>query len=211
MSAYVACRVCIRCGGVYLCMRASRLVCACLHLVPAYLAQVYVYVIGTNALVAGGEGAHKRWLLYPWALRPGNEYPVYGTWCCSKDSFIATDYHNIGVDKETGLNIQGPSIKPLECNQHIGDIIYVPEGWHHSTIAVGEAVGTSVQLVKGAGEEEQLAFSANHLWKMGDMARKADEWQEDEKRWGALANALLATELCGWAENDVDRARAIVR
>ena len=48
------------------------------------------------------------------------------------------------------------------------------------------------------------------LWKMGDMAVKADNWRADEERWGAWAKAVMEIGLRGWAENDVDGARAIV-
>ena len=35
--------------------------------------------------------------------------------------------------------------KPIECMQHPGDLIYIPEGWFHSVINVDDVVAASFQ------------------------------------------------------------------
>ena len=31
-----------------------------------------------------------------------------------------------------------PSHKPVECMQHAGDILYIPEGWYHAILNVDD-------------------------------------------------------------------------
>ena len=39
---------------------------------------------------------------------------------------------------------------PLECTQHAGQMIYVPEGWWHATVNVVETMGVARQLIPNA-------------------------------------------------------------
>ena len=36
--------------------------------------------------------------------------------------------------------------KPLECVQHGGDVIFIPAGWIHSTLNIGETIGVGGQI-----------------------------------------------------------------
>jgi len=47
--------------------------------------------------------------------------------------------------------------RPIECLQRPGDIMYVPSGWSHQTINVGEALGVGAQRVFGGKEKEDIA------------------------------------------------------
>jgi quercetin dioxygenase-like cupin family protein len=37
---------------------------------------------------------------------------------------------------------------PLECVQRAGEVIYLPAGWKHLTVNVGEAIGVGSQVKK---------------------------------------------------------------
>jgi ribosomal protein L16 Arg81 hydroxylase len=108
------------------------------QLQPADAAAPIIFAIGKTA---SGIGLHahqdawnqvlfgaKRWTLYPGS--PG------------------------GVPKEAGYNPTEPHLswlhdvypkvkdddatKPMECIQYAGDVIYVPEGWYHATVNLGD-------------------------------------------------------------------------
>jgi hypothetical protein len=36
---------------------------------------------------------------------------------------------------------EGSTARPLECIQQTGELLYVPEGWYHATVNLGDTVG----------------------------------------------------------------------
>ena len=47
--------------------------------------------------------------------------------------------------------------KPMQCMQSAGDLIYVPEGYWHGTVNLGETIGVSGQFVRNTGKWAQQA------------------------------------------------------
>ena len=37
--------------------------------------------------------------------------------------------------------------RPFQCVQEAGDVLYLPEGWVHQTVNVGEAIGIGAQSI----------------------------------------------------------------
>ena len=50
--------------------------------------------------------------------------------------------------------------KPMQCMQSAGDLIYVPEGYWHGTVNLGETIGVSGQFVRNTGKWAQQASEA---------------------------------------------------
>jgi len=107
---------------------------------------------GWNAQL-GGPGV-KLWFIYPPTVQPGPEHPVTRPWCCGKDSWIRTILPNV-----LNNSAHGPgNLKPLMCTQRTGDIIYIPEWWHHATLSgpgpegKGGVVGVASQLGNPSGD-----------------------------------------------------------
>ena len=77
----------------------------------------------------------KRWSLYPG--NPGGIPAAAG--------------YNPSLPHLTWLRRVLPTLaadsRPLECNQQAGDILYVPSGWHHATINVGDTAGIALQVI----------------------------------------------------------------
>ena len=107
---------------------------------------------GWNAHL-GGDGV-KLWFLYPPSVKPGPEHPVKRPWCCGEDSWVRSILPTIVEDKTYGPG----NMKPLMCTQELGDIVYVPEWWHHATLTgpgpngKGGLVGVAAQLGDPSGD-----------------------------------------------------------
>jgi hypothetical protein len=124
---------------------------------------------GWNALL-GGSGL-KLWFIYPPTVRPGPEHPVERSWCCGEDSWIRTILPDLLKDKRYGPG----NIKPLMCTQKVGDVIYIPEWWHHGTLSgpgpdgKGGIVGVASQLGDPSGDLA-LSYQARTLQRLnGDV------------------------------------------
>jgi len=72
---------------------------------------------------------------------------------------------------------------PLECTQHAGQMVYVPEGWWHATVNVVETFGVARQLIPNAVEGGPVEDSAM-FWRQA--AEKAAE-----AGWAGLGNLTL--------------------
>ena len=48
----------------------------------------------------------------------------------------------------------------MQCMQSAGDLIYVPEGYWHGTVNLGETIGVSGQFVRNTGKWAQQASDA---------------------------------------------------
>ena len=69
----------------------------------------------------------KRWTLYPGS--PGGVPPEAG--------YNPTEPHLQWL-KDVYPAVKDGANRPLECIQHAGDVIYVPEGWYHATVNLGD-------------------------------------------------------------------------
>lgn len=114
---------------------------------------------GWNAQVKGNGS--KLWIMYPPQVRPGPEHPIKSKWCCGEDSWFQKYIPDLLADKSHGPG----SLKPLFCVQQTGDVLYVPEWWHHGTLSgpgpTGKSgiVGVANQLTQPSGELRFLYFA----------------------------------------------------
>ena len=92
-----------------------------------------------NGLVHG----RKRWFVYDHAKMRDPPFRSHGTLRWMREV----------------LPTLPPDQRPLQCMQQAGDLIYVPQGYWHGTINLGETIGVSGQFVrntnKWARESEQ--------------------------------------------------------
>lgn len=96
----------------------------------------------TEAWTALAHG-RKRWLFYP----PNQSPPAGGSGPDTYPAFAITDWWD-----RIRPHLNGPaSNRPIECVQEPGDLMYVPEGWHHAVINVEDVVGISFQNTSYSG------------------------------------------------------------
>eukprot|EP00596_Hydrurales_sp_CCMP1899_P009883 CAMPEP_0119053198 /NCGR_PEP_ID=MMETSP1177-20130426/74273_1 /TAXON_ID=2985 /ORGANISM="Ochromonas sp, Strain CCMP1899" /LENGTH=588 /DNA_ID=CAMNT_0007033081 /DNA_START=406 /DNA_END=2172 /DNA_ORIENTATION=- len=91
----------------------------------------------------------KRWFIYPPGASPPphierthNPVRTMLSWFLEiYPKLIDLEYPPIhgNLPVEQGLDYEG--YRPLECVQRAGDVMYVPAGWSHGTINIGDAVG----------------------------------------------------------------------
>jgi hypothetical protein len=79
-----------------------------------------------NALLYG----RKRWFLFPPNADYGPQYTSMTKWL--QDVYPALQ------SRRAGLN--------LECTQHAGEVLFVPEGWHHGVVNLENSVGMAVEV-----------------------------------------------------------------
>ena len=86
--------------------------------------------------------------------------------------------------------------RPQQCMQNEGDLVYVPEGWWHGTLNLGETIGVSGQFLPLIGKWKQLAVGAV-------VAQRWDEAEENFRKmlsmpgdadFGASATDILRTK-----------------
>jgi hypothetical protein len=84
----------------------------------------------------------KRWVLYP----PGT-VPV------PKTHHVSGLRGQIETDDLLGSQRSATAAaRPVECWQNAGELLYVPEGWHHATLNYGETIGIALQARVAASE-----------------------------------------------------------
>lgn len=81
----------------------------------------------------------KHWYLYPPSAVPPLQFPVV----VSIQEWLAQIYPEI---KRLALDGNVDVSLPLECTQHAGQLIYIPEGWYHSTVNLVETIGVARQI-----------------------------------------------------------------
>jgi hypothetical protein len=89
---------------------------------------------------------NKRWFLYP----PGMDAPLN---ILKKTSFLKPLMSSYQWFKEVRPLLLGLSqnnyedgSRPSECTQSGGDVMYLPAGWKHLTLNVGETIGVGGQV-----------------------------------------------------------------
>jgi hypothetical protein len=89
-----------------------------------------------NAVVRGS----KRWFLYPPGSPPPIEYPAWRP--------IQKWFDDVYTKKLAPT----PGMAPLECTLGAGEVLYLPGGWYHATINMGETVAVSGQVLSAAAQ-----------------------------------------------------------
>lgn len=94
----------------------------------------------------------KRWFLYPSSFTPpGGVYHGY-----SVNEWYDRVYPNLTAD-----------CRPIECVQQAGEILYLPEGFYHATLNIGDTVAVSLQKKQATLESEKLFYETgtgpNHM------------------------------------------------
>ena len=142
---------------------------------------IHQHTDGWNAQV-GGNGS-KLWFVYPPQMRPGPEHPVTREWCCGEDSWVRVIFPDLLSDKTRGPGNQ----KPLMCTQQTGDLVYIPEWWHHGTLSgpgpSGESglVGVASQLVEPSGELRYL-YEARSLLRSLQRQQGPPQQQQQQQQ-----------------------------
>eukprot|EP00300_Choanocystis_sp_HF-7_P016618 c19467_g1_i3.p1 GENE.c19467_g1_i3~~c19467_g1_i3.p1 ORF type:complete len:600 (+),score=70.84 c19467_g1_i3:333-2132(+) len=93
----------------------------------------HFHFTAANVLIHG----RKRWFLFP----PGRSF--YST--RQPYDWIQTDYPELVQANKA----------PFECIQVPGDLLYVPEGWTHSTISVKDTIGYALLYTSGQESQKQ--------------------------------------------------------
>lgn len=88
----------------------------------------------------------------------------------------------------------------LQCVQRPGDVVYVPEGWHHATLNYGDTLAVARQARLAGGEELRLQNLASQLHAAGQHAESLAVHEELVARYPAgtvglhsLASLVTAT------------------
>ena len=86
-----------------------------------------------NTLLAcpAGTGCQKLWLLSPPGVDPLPEWPLRRAWCCGPDSFAQAILPALSLKNPTRHE------RPYFVVQNVGETLYIPEQWHHATLALG--------------------------------------------------------------------------
>jgi hypothetical protein len=125
---------------------------------PALFTETFMNIRGArwNMLSIGGDGTglgfhthadtwlglaagEKRWLLFEPGEFPAND-PMFPNRMLSTAQLMY-----LWPGKSSGTNTTGNMPRPMECIQHIGDIMYLPAGWAHATQNLGDTVGVGGQ------------------------------------------------------------------
>ena len=145
----------------------------------------------------------KRWALYPGS--PGGVPPEAG--------YNPTEPHLTWMKKVYPKVKDDPELQPLECVQREGDVLYVPEGWYHATVNLGDTAaisGQSLLFVPGSPREvveragKALMYSrVQEAVALGEEAHRMDPREGDH-----LLNLAHAYEAAG---RDVEARAAVER
>jgi len=101
----------------------------------------------------------KRWFVFP----PGHSAPSSVTRVSNPLQSVFEWFTNVyplfGAAKVPSVRARiaqppegGPGYRPLECVQRPGDVVYIPQGWVHQTLNIGETVGVGAQQVFGSAD-----------------------------------------------------------
>lgn len=134
----------------------------------------------------------KKWYIYPPGTGPPADYfnqtgivSSVGAWVSDilpsmLDLPVAP---MLDLEGATGaVNQQG--YRPIEYTQRAGEILYVPAGWVHQTINIGESIAFGAQTVQSAEEKGRLA----------DMALAHDPRNAEALKQKALSASHLAMQ-----------------
>ena len=94
----------------------------------------------------------KRWFLYPPARLPVPAFPA--------EELPIRDWL---LEFYPGLMTlaEGSAARPLECIQREGELLYVPEGWYHATVNLGDTVAVASQRLHQSAADMLNSLSAH--------------------------------------------------
>eukprot|EP01043_Picozoa_sp_COSAG02_P066047 COSAG02_NODE_10153_length_2007_cov_53.860063_1_plen_498_part_10 len=165
-----------------------------------------------NYLLLGGNGssvgfhAHadsvvallfgaKRWFLYPPGTTPRPR------WRDPRGMQSWVWQHSRGEGEPAAVGTESGS-EMLECVQRPGEVLYVPEGWHHATLNYGETLAVAQQARIGRSEWYRLRLLGTQLANAKAYADASEVMEATLQKYPeqAEAHAALATLLLDMLE-----------
>jgi hypothetical protein len=134
--------------------------------------QFHHHADGWNLQIYG----KKHWLMYPPQKMPPIHYPSI--------------YVGIGRWFDTILPKLEEDEKPMVCTSGPGDVIYVPDGWYHATVNLGESVGVAGQKTNGESELQKL-------WEKCKKFVAGASPSSDKVRAETQSSKTVSSEQCG--------------
>ena len=125
----------------------------------------------------------KRWLVYPPGFNAPAEAQARFNPLKPVHAWLEDVYPSLRDLPVAGSSSAAAS-RPIECIQRPGDIVYLPDGWAHMTVNVGEAIGVGGQT--GLTIEERL--------RVGREAVSLSNDNFDGHKFAALALAHMGIE-----------------
>ena len=118
---------------------------------------------------------YKRWFLYPPSV--GNQ-PGRGATQSSLE-WVLDALPSLSVDQ-----------RPLQCVQGPGQIMYVPEGWYHAVVNIGDTVAIAGQARRpSVGSLEHHIYSMKQLGGAGQLSHAATSYRHALKL--SMDNSVL--------------------
>lgn len=105
----------------------------------------------------------KRWFVYPPGISPPRELerqfnPLQSVWDWYNSIYPSlTTYPKPSMNTQYSQSAEEVGYRPLECIQDTGDIVFLPVGWSHLTINIGETIGIGGQAALPAVERYDFA------------------------------------------------------
>lgn len=137
----------------------------------------------------------KRWFIFPPDTTPRPR------WRDPRGMWTWADQRSRGQGEPAAVGIESGS-ELIECIQKPGDILYVPEGWHHATLNYGETLAVAQQARVGLSEWYRLRLLGTQLANTKAFAEASEVMEETLARYPerAEAHAALATLLLDMLE-----------
>ena len=157
--------------------------------------QPHAHSDGYNTLIAcpANSTCKKLWFLTPPGVNPSpiGEWPIYRDWCCGPTSWIHTVLPAL-LKKDPVLNE-----RPYFIVQNVGETIYIPENWHHATLALGSfSISVAGQLRIGHNAINRLLWKADYLKRDGKTKQALSIFKEINKRAQQNREGVMKLGIC---------------
>lgn len=118
---------------------------------------------GWNLLISG----RKSWFLYPPTAMPSPSFPP--------QYLPIRDWVDTFLSGLRGLSNKSNAF-PIQCIQQENEVLYVPEGWYHATVNLGNTVAVASQRTGSLHEVHELWSTAKEFEGAGDYANALAQW-----------------------------------
>ncbi|VDH94763.1 Hypothetical predicted protein [Mytilus galloprovincialis] len=119
----------------------------------------------------------KRWFLYPIDhTPPGGVFTGY-----TMLEWFDMVYPKIKAEED----------KPIECVQAAGEILYLPEGFYHGTINIGDTVAIGIQKKESTLGIQKLFYEDRYLGEMLAKSKTSEERTEWSRKFIELYTTIL--------------------